>query len=798
MAGKETLGLLYYGGSGMSSGKQKLENSRKQNMIIVVLLANILFIFLYRRFLFGGQAYIYYDVGFDTFSQYLPYYIFDAQQFQNGAMADFSLQMGLGGSAFERIVALLNPFEFWLLLCDHETMHIGIMVSLYIKTVFIAAVGYLFFERIFTSQYARIACSLIWTFCSYNVLWGQHYSFLTATAEFTLFMYVLQLWLEKDNIFDRWIPLVVFLMALRGYYFLYMVGIFSIFYVIAYGVLRKKRPKEILFRILGLGGMALIGILMAAFLIFVSIGAFFGSERSGGGSAGLLQRIFQFKKPDDILMVFGRLISNNGLGIGDLYTGRGNYYEAPMIFTSNLFLFSMVFSFLSEGRWKRGGFYILGLLFLITRGVSIIMTGFSGEYYRWTFWLCFVMIIGIGYMLEHILESGEQRNNKRCAVISLAVYGVLYSLLFAARYTSLYGRASLRVLAVSLCFAVLYGSWIFFFQGERKKRYGIALLLLILCEAGICNTASINQRGIVSVEWSKVYGTDGTMELVDYMKEVDSDLYRTKKTFGSVSLNDALAQEFYGMAWYESVIPSSLSRYAEENLVPALSYRTQINFPEDRHILLTLLGMRYIIAHESEPVDSGLYEYVYQTGDKVLYRNQQALPFGYLYERQIEKAALEGLSAAERDRMLTGGFYLTDEEMDTGVEVPLLKEENDSPDPEAALMTLSANGLQNIELEHNVFSGRIENKGETDAMLCIPIFYETTWKAYVDGTECRTYDINGGLIGIGVEPGIHDIRLIYRNDFLIIGCVVSLISILGYVIVFWIWNGRKGYRKEET
>ncbi len=127
-----------------------------------------------------------------------------------------------------------------------------------------------------------------------------------------------------------------------------------------------------------------------------------------------------------------------------------------------------------------------------------------------------------------------------------------------------------------------------------------------------------------------------------------------------------------------------------------------------------------------------------------------------------------------------------------------MKEENDSPDPEVALMTLSANGLQNIELEHNVFSGRIENKGETDAMLCIPIFYETTWKAYVDGTECRTYDINGGLTGISVEPGIHDIRLIYRNDFLIIGCVVSLISILGYVIVFWIWNGRKGYRKEET
>lgn len=779
--------------------KQESISIRKWNIAVVFLLTNVLFLFLYRKFLFGGQAYVYYDVGFDTFSQYLPYYIFDAEQFRSGAMADFSLQMGLGASAFERIVALLNPFEFCLLLCNHETMHIGLIVSLYIRTVFIAVIAYLFFEKTLINRYSQIACTLIWTFCSYNILWGQHYSFHTSMAYFTLFMYVIQLWLEKDRIFDRWIPLVIFLMALRGYYFLWMIGVFSVFYIIGYGIIKKKRGKEVYYRILGLGAMALIGILMAAFLLFVSIGAFFGSDRSGGASTGLLQQLFSFKDPDDILMVFSRLISNNGLGVGDLYTGRSNYYEAPMIFTSNLFLFSMVFSLMSKGGWKRAWIYILGLLFLLTRGVSIIMTGFSGEYYRWTFWLCFIMILGIGSMLDHILESGERQRNKRCTVIGLAVYGILYALLFAARYSSLYGKPSLRVLAVSLCFAVLYGSWIFLYQGERRKWYAAALLFFIVCEAGICNTASINQRGIVSVEWSKVYGTDGTMELVEYMEELDSDIYRTKKTFGSVSLDDALAQGFNGMAWYESVIPSSLNRYVEENQIPPLQYKTYINFPEERHILLTLLGMRYIIAFDSESFDPVLYEKVFQTGDKVLYRNQQALPFGYLYNSQIEKETLEGLSDTERDCVLTGCFYLTDESENVVADVPMAEELSWTSDPDAALMELSSNGMQDIEYEHNVFRGGIENKGEADAMLCVPVFYETNWKAYVDGVECQTYNINGGLTGVSVEPGIHEIRLVYRNDFLIIGCVVSLISILGYVIVFWILGGRnRCIRNEET
>ena len=184
-----------------------------------------------------------------------------------------------------------------------------------------------------------------------------------------------------------------------------------------------------------------------------------------------------------------------------------------------------------------------------------------------------------------------------------------------------------------------------------------------------------------------------------------SGLPDTKKTFGSVSLDDALAQGFNGMAWYESVIPSSLNRYVEENQIPPLQYKTYINFPEERHILLTLLGMRYIIAFDSESFDPVLYEKVFQTGDKVLYRNQQALPFGYLYNSQIEKETLEGLSDTERDCVLTGCFYLTDESENVVADVPMAEELSWTSDPDAALMELSSNGMQDIEYEHNVFRG---------------------------------------------------------------------------------------------
>lgn len=782
----EAVSVKLYWEDDMNSIQKK---NKKYNLIIVFVLTNILFLFLYGGFIFGGQTFIFNDIGADTVSQYFPYYVFDAEQFRSGNLTEFSLQMGLGGSAFERIIALLNPFEFVLLLCNNETMYIGIIVSVYLKTVFIALISYLYFEQVLSNRYSQIICSIIWTFCSYITLWGQHYAFSTNIAYFTLFMFVLQLYLQSDKLLNKWMPLIIFLFALHGYYFLYMVGLFSIAYIIGYGILKKSRIKTIILKLLGLGGMAVIGILIAAFVLAVGVGAFLGSERSGGNSYSLLSKLFDFRDFNYLFTVIARVLSNNTLGTGDNFCGWSNYYEAPMLFTSNLFGFSLVYSFMEKGRWKRGGMYLLGLFSVFCSAVSIVMTGFSGEYLRWTFVLCFMMIVGIGYMLDHLLQTSDEtkKKSKRCAFVGVGLYGIIYCFLFFTDRE----RLSLRVLACSLFFVMLYAGWMFFFSTKYKKWSAIMLFIIVILEAGICNVRSIYQRSTLSVEESKVYISDSTVQLVDYMKEIDSGVYRARKMYGTVGLNDALAQGFNSLSWYESVLPSSLNQYVDENNVPPLLYDTCIDFPPERYNLITLLGTRYIMAYTDTPMDLEKYDMIYQYGDKVLYRNKYALPFGYLYYNQVQNTDLENLTDEQRDSALTRYFYYTDESIIEEEEVPLIKDINVNLDVTEDLVVLSQNGLKDVILEDNVLSGEIKNVSTENAILCIPIFYEDTWKAYVDGEPCQTYDINGGLIGITIAPGEHTIKLIYRNNYMIIGTVVSLISVLCYAILFWIYKGKK-------
>ena len=73
---------------------------------------------------------------------------------------------------------------------------------------------------------------------------------------------------------------------------------------------------------------------------------------------------------------------------------------------------------------------------------------------------------------------------------------------------------------------------------------------------------------------------------------------------------------------------------------------------------------------------------------------------------------------------------------------------------------ISLGAIATESYANNVFTAKLENNID-GGMLCIPIIYSTKWHASVDGKTTETYNINGGLIGVLVSAGKHDIRLEY-------------------------------------
>jgi hypothetical protein len=66
------------------------------------------------------------------------------------------------------------------------------------------------------------------------------------------------------------------------------------------------------------------------------------------------------------------------------------------------------------------------------------------------------------------------------------------------------------------------------------------------------------------------------------------------------------------------------------------------------------------------------------------------------------------------------------------------------------------------------------------------------WRAYVDGRATDTLRVNYNLRGVELSPGEHQIEFVYRPKSVIIGFLVSLLTLAA--LLFWVMRGRQPER----
>ena len=106
------------------------------------------------------------------------------------------------------------------------------------------------------------------------------------------------------------------------------------------------------------------------------------------------------------------------------------------------------------------------------------------------------------------------------------------------------------------------------------------------------------------------------------------------------------------------------------------------------------------------------------------------------------------------------------------------------------LQQLQENTMTDFTQDGNTFTGTISNPNE-EAMLCIPMIYSSHWSATVDGETAQVHNINGGLIGISLSEGHHEISITYQDNTQQIGFAIGVVSFLIYVIFSIIWWRRQ-------
>lgn len=629
-------------------------------IFICILLVSITFVALYHPFIFGGQMYAYKDIGSDTIHQYLPNYAVKTDFLRHGRGDGYYLQSGLGEYVSDMLTFFFNPANLALLIFGSEKLHVGLLVATYIKYILICLFSLLFFLRLYKNEKAAMISALLWTFSSYNVLWGQHYQFLSAIVGFSACMYGFQLYLEDDKYWYIAVPTLT-LLVICNYYFTYITAWFLVAYGILYLIIQKKSGLFILKKVGLFALLALLAACISASYLVSSAVSFFDSSRTDQVENAITSSNLFY--PIATLLAFAaRFLSSNLLGCGNEFTGPVNYYEAAILSVSFLFIYSVVYLLQGKYRW-----HVLGLLGGCILLLCIPMTSqllvFTDLTQRWSFFLCFLQALTIGLALTEYYSLDESAKCTKRSLLAILIGDSLLALLGVVLICYHYhigGSWLNRSACLNVVIILLIYHIAFLLLWKSGKKIGI-LLGLIAVELVLSNYATINNRGTITIEeWYTQLYNDGTQNVVQWIKEQDDSIYRINKTYYSVCKADSLLQGYNGMGSYKSTNSKHLIDLAKK--WGDTSPGNWVSFNGKDWLVNDLLGVKYIISKSNELPPNGTVERIYDDGTYCVYQNLDWSGFGYLCQEEMAESSLSGLTRAQQALLLTKYYYRTDKD----------------------------------------------------------------------------------------------------------------------------------------
>ena len=677
--------------------KKIVDYIKKHPAIPLLILTNLVFLVLYRHFIFHNAVYMYSDGGSDSLSSSYPIIAMLSHLFEDGTFTHFTLWDGLGLDTTAIFLQYINPLKALLLLFGRDGFPVGIMLFVCLVTNLTSLLGYGFFKRILGDGRAAIFAALAWAFSSYITIWGQNYSFSMNLLLFTLCMFVLETWLTRHSV-PAFIALTasLALFLFSNYYFLYMAGIFMAAYTLLRAILVPKQPsakipptftftregsgasaqasapkkkgfgalllriiKEELF--LALSALAaLITAAPAAVAIYYSL---FGSARTKGSLE--LSEIFRIYEPEYFLSFLSRFFSADLIGTDRQFTGPVNYFEIAFLSSSLLFLFAVIYLIAKKKtRLLTILLTVLGILMLATPVASYVLTQATLSQ-RYSFLLIFGECAAIGFFAKDLL-SGPNRKALAASVIGTPILAG-----FALGILSLLGKGfnisiNSKILKYVALFLIVYELvlLLLFFRETLRKYLMPGLALVLSAELVLLLAPSLYDREYLTKEtFATSFFNDGTRGAVAEIQRSDPGLYRIETTTDYNYANEGQVNEFNSVHGYYNTNPQSLLTLT--NVFGATQLSTSFLLLGHQHYyLFTLLSGKYkVVDKEETPVlnaiDKDLYEPLRDSYDCITFENKNALPFGYVYDTAYDGKKLYWTPAKDRLRLLANGYYMT-------------------------------------------------------------------------------------------------------------------------------------------
>lgn len=728
---------------------------------------------LFHDYIFGPKFFAFIDIGSDTFAQFVPALMHEALP-GNWASA-WSFNLGLGGP----LPAPSNPFSLLGIVAGAQ--HV-LDLRIWVYLVKILAGGAAFYGFVLATGARRdiaLIVALSYSFCGYVMTDGQ---WDPSSTEFVTYALILWAIGQHANRAKVWpIPAAIAFAAYCGT-FIFSVGVFLV-YAFAAAMLASERPGRTFTTWLSsIVPQCATGLLLAGPVVVPLIFKLLDSPRITGAQAGFVNRaheLLTLNEPVEILIQLAALFHKNILGVGDYHAGWMNYLESPVFFVGMLPM--LLIPQLWRGSRTDRKILVAGgvafALFIALPAVRFVAYGFGLDYFRINnLWISFLLLIMFSRALTHVAEHGLHRWLLGGTAAVLAGSLLILEGEMRPYFSVPHAMKILAFLGASLLLSLALGRTL------QWRQFALIALGLIAIEAATINYPSFHAQRAPVTRSMPGYD-DGTSAALAFLKARDQGFYRVEKTFHSVGLCDALAQQYMGVKSYWFQGSSMVGMYTDLGLLPPNSpvknYTNWLANFGGRFALDSLIGVKYVISRK--PIDWAGFRKIHEVDGLSIFENEVALPLGVIYEQQFPRSMLLSMSLEAKDITMMNAAIVDSLRGSRPRVFDARQFTRKSDDWLADNYIEPARILQRRGMKIDSFSpghiaGRIASA--VPGVLVFSIPFAKGWSVTIDAVEQPVFKANLGMLATDISSGEHRMELRYALPGFKSGLLVGLFGLM--------------------
>lgn len=595
------------------------------HFVAFLLTLSILFISIAidNMFPFGDYSFLKWDLEI----QYIDIYAWFRNALHSGEGLFYSFSKSLGGNMFGVFSLYLgSPVNLLIYFFDVEDIPVFLTLATVLKLCLAALTASVFVAKRFQikNRIIVLICSVAYALFEYNVAFCSNLHFLDAI--YILPLAALGVWKLVNYKEKALLYITSAYVIICNWYLGYMVCLFTIFdFIFEYYLTAKgKKIKDFLLSGIRYVAVMVSGVLTSAVFFLPSILA----SMNGKG-----------------VLSFDKLIPD--FHVDPLYPLRALFITAPTntehgmpaIYISYLIVILCITFLMNRNIEKRlrraaGGFLLFVFISFSFVPFEIIWTDFKETYsfhHRYAFVFGFLMVMTVCFYICELEKNRKVFSNRQILMAGIIFGGWLVIQNLVSEL------GTVKQMLLTLFLILLYIALIIISlcaSSNIKKTAGIVLFGVFVFEQ-VYNVANVFEGYDITISEYRDYSENMKCAVEEIQNNEQKTFYRTEKTFSEMSerrenrepaASEGFVYQYRGLTHYSSIYDGSVNDFLVK-----MGYCKQdamaSNYVDSNFLADSLLGIRYLITDEEQPLLARVSDYP-NDDSKAVYKNEYSLDFG--------------------------------------------------------------------------------------------------------------------------------------------------------------------------